>query len=142
MFSIAKRQFSTTPIAKAAKFSVIGRLGGDAVKGVYGENVVYKYNIASAVPSNKMDTDWFTITKFGDSEGFEKIAKKGNLVVVEGDVLPNVYVKEDVTNYSYNFIQKRFQVISYAKKASVAEELGEEVELDHPTESEEIVKNL
>ena len=139
MFSIAKRQFSTTPIPKIAKFSIIGRLGDDATKSYHGDNVVYRYNIASNTKTNSETANWFNITKFQESPGFEKIARKGNLVLVEGDLVQNIYLKNDVPTYGFNFIQKSFQVITFAKPT---EENIEGDHLEHPTESEEIVKNL
>mgnify|MGYP001179411765 FL=1 len=137
MFSVAKRQFSTSPIPKIAKFSITGRLGADVIKTYYGDKAIYKYSIASNAKANSDSADWFNITKFEESPNFEKIAKKGNLVQVDGDLVQNVYLKDDVPTYGYNFIQRGFHVISYAKSS----ENLEGAEVHNPTESEEIVKN-
>lgn len=138
MFSIAKRQFSTSPISKIAKFSITGRIGADATKTYYGDKAIYKYSIASNAKPGTDTADWFYITKFEESPNFEKVAKRGNLVQVDGDMVPNVYLKDDVPVRGFNFIQRGFHVIYYAKSSEDME--GDE--MHNPTESEEIVKNL
>lgn len=101
-------------------FQIIGRIGS-----INTSDKVIHISIASDRSVKGDDgkwtttTDWNRVTVFTESLrkrlSNEKIGKKGNLVIVQGNIQQSSYDKNGETIYTTNLIVKEFDVLSFAK---------------------------
>lgn len=101
-------------------FQIIGRIGN-----INTSDKVTHISIASDRSVKGDDgnwteaTDWNSVTVFAENIrkrlGNEKIGKKGNRIIVQGNIQQSTYKKDGETIYTTNLIVKDFDVLSFAK---------------------------
>lgn len=103
-----------------ATFQIIGRIGN-----VNATDKVTNVSVASDRQAKDKDgnwnteTTWNTVTIFSDALrkrlANEKVGKKGNLVILQGNIQSNSYEKNGEKIYTTNLVAQDFNVLSFAK---------------------------
>ncbi len=88
--------------------------------------------------TNSETANWFNITKFQESPVIWKLPENETLVQVEGDLVQNIYLKMTFQL----MVSTLSKILPSYYLAKPTEENIEGDQFQHPTESEEIVKNL
>lgn len=104
-----------------AQFRIIGRIGS-----VNTLNKVTHLSIASERRAKDEDGNWTTLTNWNSVTVIsakirkrlqdQNISRHGNLVVIEGSIQSNAYMKDNEKAYSISLIAQDFDVLSFAKK--------------------------
>ncbi len=104
----------TTPNGKVSNFSIAVNKRWKDKKGEKHERV-----------------DWFDVEAWGPVEKFASTLKKGNPVIVEGELLPSTYTANEVKHKTFSIKANSIRKIDYNQPSGADMESGED---DAPAE--------